>query len=528
MATKNKRMRSVMKHDFSRVPDTRIPRSNFNRSHGYKTTLSSGYLVPIYIDEALPGDTFKLNLNHVTRLATPLVPFMDNVYMSFFFFAVPNRLVWKNWERFMGEQDNPTDSIDYLVPTVTAPAGGFAINSLADYFGLPVLKENITPNALHFRAHNLIYNDWFRSQDLQDSKPVNRDSDGPDNPDDYKLYKRTKRYDYFTSALPWPQKSNQAVEVPIGDKADIKYDVFAGLTNISDYFYVGRHGGTDWRHGYDSANQKGSFDTDMLSSSQFNLYADLATATAPNVSELREAFQLQRMLERDARGGTRYREIILSHFKTDTGDTRLMRPEYLGGGRTPLQVTPIPQTSEAGTTPQGKLAAVGYASGTNIGFTKSFVEHSVVIGYVCVHCDLTYQNSLHRMWTRQTKYDFYWPALAFLGEQAILRQEIDCTSDKVTNETAWGYNERWSELRYPTSRITGKMRSVDPQSLDYWHLSQDLVNPQLNSDFIEENPPIQRVIAVTSEPEFVYDSYISLIQTRPIPSYSVPGMIDHF
>ena len=222
----------------------------------------------------------------------------------------------------------------------------------------------------------------------------------------------------------------------------------------------------------------------------------------------------------------------MSHFKTDTGDARLQRPEYLGGGTAPLNVTPIPQTTPTGivdgVTPQGNLAAIGYSSNSGIGFTKSFVEHSVVIGYVSINADLTYQNTLSRMWTRQTKYDFYWPALAFLGEQEILRQEIDCTDTKATNEEVWGYNERWSEYRYFPSKITGKMRSIDPQSLDVWHLSEDLIDPQLNADFIQSNPPISRVIAVPSEPEFVFDSYFDLICTRPIPAYSPPGLIDHY
>lgn len=521
MQAYTKQQPSVMKHDFSQIPHAEIPRSNFRRSHGLKTTFDSGYLVPIYVDEALPGDTFNLKISSLARLATPLVPFMDNVHMDFFFFAVPNRLLWDNWQKFMGEQTNPGDSTDYTIPTVTSTGGiGFVEGSLADYFGIPTKTANaLTANALHFRAYNLIYNEWFRDQNLVNSETVDKD-DGPDAIADYVLLKRGKRHDYFTSCLPWPQKGD-AVDLPLGEKANIKADLAGGSADQLGLWDIAGNAREFLINGTELLIH-GTNVPDAI------LYADLSQATSATINSLREAFQLQRLLERDARGGTRYTEIIRSHFRVDSPDSRLQRPEYLGGGSSPLTVTPIAQTSQSATTEQGKLAAVGYHSQSGIGFTKSFVEHSVIIGLVNVRADLTYQQGMNRMWSRQTKYDFYWPALAHLGEQEVLNKEI-WASGGAADELVFGYQERWAEYRYFPSKITGILRSNATLSLDLWHLSQDFATlPALNQDFIEENPPIDRVVAVTTEPEFIFDSYIDVTCTRPMPTYSVPGLIDHF
>ncbi len=519
MQTQNKRHQSVMRKDFSEVPQADIQRSNFNRSHGLKTTFDSGYLIPIYADEALPGDTFNLKLSSMARLATPLVPFMDNIHMDFFFFAVPNRLLWTNWQKFMGEQDNPGDSIDFTVPVIT-PTGVWDEGSLADYFGIPTKSGTVQPNALHFRAYNLIYNEWFRDQNLQNSITVDLD-DGPDAEADYVLKKRGKRHDYFTSCLPWPQKTT-AVALPLGTQAPVKTD---GLRTVGNALGILDGNDVDSKFYLDTAG----FDLELANSgSDELLYTDLSNATGATINALREAFQLQVMLERDARGGTRYTEIIKSHFKVTTPDQRLQRPEYLGGGTSPVNITPIANTSATATEKQGHLSAVGFHSQSGIGFTKSFVEHSVIIGLVSVRADLTYQTGIDRMWTRQTKHDYYWPALAHLGEQAVLNKEIfsDGTGADVL---VFGYNERWAEYRHAQSKITGILRSNATLSLDNWHLSQDFsVLPVLNASFIEEDPPIDRVVAVTTEPEFIFDSYFDLTCTRPMPTYSVPGLIDHF
>ncbi len=525
---------SVMNHDFSRVPHADIPRSSFRRSHGYKSTLNANYLIPIFVDEALPGDTFNVRMSSVARMNTPLVPIMDNVHMDFFFFAVPNRLLWDNWQKFMGEQVNPGDSTDFLVPQIPCPSGGWNVETLGDYFGIPTRVDNINVNSLHFRAYNLIYNDWFRDQNLQDSVVVDRD-DGPDDPAHYVLLKRGKRHDYFTSCLLWPQKG-PGVELPLGSSAPVITGANRtfGAAESALQFWKASDGtciGTDTilamkgtTGNVVDAGSTGAGTTDYVPS---NLIADLSQATASTINSLREAFQLQKLMERDARGGTRYTEIIRSHFRVDSPDARLQRPEYLGGGSRPVIVEPAPQMTPTAASPAGTLAGIGYQNQSGIGFTKSFVEHCVIIGLVNIRADLTYQTGLNRMWRRQTKYDFYWPALAHLGEQEVLNSEIYIQGIAADDEV-FGYQERWAEYRYSPSLITGQMRSSHLFPLDAWHLSQDFASlPLLNASFIEEDVPMDRVQAVAGS-DFKFDSYFDVICTRPMPTYSVPGLIDHF
>lgn len=530
-------------HLFSQIPSTQIPRSVFDRSHGYKTTFNSGFLVPFYVDEVLPGDSFKLTATLFARLATPIVPFMDNLYLDTFFFFVPNRLVWDNWQKFNGEQRNPSDSTDFLVPTVSGT--NVQNQTLWDYFGLPTnVNGALKVNALPFRAYNLIFNEWFRDENLQESLVVPT-GDGPDNFSDYKLVRRGKRHDYFTSCLPWPQKG-PGVEISIGGSASLQATVIGGgipTFNCSTSngniaagsFYGHQQTGRDLSSVYHTVNgiPSTSVDAKQLSWKDPALLvsgiADLSSATPISINDLRQAFQIQKLYERDARGGTRYTEILRSHFGVISPDARLQRPEYLGGSSARISINPVQQTSSTNeTTPQGNLAAFGVVSDSFHGFSKSFVEHGYVFGFVNVRADLTYQQGLNRLWSRQGRFDFYWPVLAHLGEQAVLNKEI-YAQGTADDDKVFGYQERYAEYRYYPSQITGKFRSTDPQPLDSWHLAQKFSSlPTLSSQFIQDNPPVERVVAVTDEPQFLFDSYIRLKCARPMPVYSVPGLVDHF
>ena len=548
-------------HQFSQAPQAKIQRSQFNRSHTHKTTLNAGDLVPILVDEVLPGDTWNLNMTAFGRLSTTIWPVLDNLHADFFYFFVPNRLVWTNWPKFCGEQEDPEDSVDFVVPQLIAhPTSGFGHGQLMDYMGVPPTPA-LSISALPKRAYGLIWNEWFRDQNLQDSLPVAKD-DGPDtysemggwDSPNYRagLQRRGRRHDYFTSCLPWPSKQ-EGVELPLGVSAPITGTIAGHSTNHPS-FNIGtltdqgltRSAVSSTLPSWEAATDPGTgaptpalWNDPALDAT--GLEVDLSAATAATINSLRQAFQIQKLFERDARGGTRYTELLRSHFKVVSPDARLQRSEYLGGGTIPVISHAVPQTeASAGTTVestmQGSLSAFSALAGSGIGFNKSFTEHGHIIGLVSIRADLTYQQGIARMWSRSTRFDFYWPVFQSLGEQAVLNQEIyvqdpSGSPGDVENTAVFGYQERWAEYRYSPSRVSKSFRSSYAVTLDAWHLAlKFLALPTLGSTFIEDTPPVDRVIAVQSgnADQFLLDTFFSIKCARPMPIYSVPGMIDHF
>jgi len=520
---------SNAQHTFSRAPQVGIPRSKFNRSFGVKTAFNEGLLIPILCDEMLPGDTFSLRMHAFARISTLIFPIMDNLYLESFFFFVPNRLVWDNWEKFCGYQVNPGDSVDYTIPQVTIPSGVTA-GTLLDYMGVPTVVPIPAVNALHTRAYNLIYNEWFRDENLQNSLTVDT-GDGPDTLSNYTLQRRGKRRDYFTSCLPFPQKGPDVL-LPLGTSAPV-----TRVPNANTW--IGYQAGTNTPSPTGTAlnitaapaggivTVAGGIGVSM--DPVGGLVADLSSASSADINDIRLAFQTQRFYEKQARGGTRYTEVIKSHFDVISPDMRLQRPEYIGGGSTPVMINPVAQTSPtSGANALGDLGAYGVCAPEGHGFTYSATEHGVVIGLVMVRADINYQSGLDRMWSRQTFTDYYWPVFSHLGEQAVLNKEIYAQGTSADDEV-FGYQERYAEYRYKPSLITGPFRSNATGSLDAWHLAQDFSSlPVLNSAFIVEQAPMARIEAVADGYDFLFDSQFSYHCARPMPLYSVPGLVDHF
>lgn len=580
MARKKIRVRG---HRFSDAPAMYMKRTKFDRSHVYKTTFNSGKLIPVFVDEVLPGDTTRMSVNYFARLATPIKPIMDNIYLDWFFFFVPNRLVWEHWQNFCFEQEDPDDSTDYVIPTVSATGNSdnAYIGSLWDYFGLPVnTSGNLSGiSALPFRGVYLIWNEWFRDENLQKSVKIQKGdtnevlnsarsaeqpswvfTSGTSIVPGLACPPRGKRHDYFTSALPWTQKG-PGVSIGLAGTASIVdptpgagyllHSTANQLAAVSAYdgdasgsggrrVTAGDSSITFTRHASDASavggfagNTSDSITMVAQAASTYlgnDSYVDLDTSSIFTINSLRTAFQMQKFYERLARGGSRYTEVLRSFFGVVSPDARLQRPEFLGSFTKMVNVNPIAQTSATdNTSPQGNLSAYGVTAAKFHGFTKSFVEHGYVFGFVCARADLTYQQGINKMWLRSTVYDFYWPTFAHLGEQAIELRELYAQGSE-DDKKVFGYQERYAEYRYKPSQITGKFRSsVTSGNLDVWHLSQFFKNaPTLNEEFIMENPPIERIIAVPSEPEFLLDIGFRYTTVRPMPMFGTPGLVDHF
>lgn len=558
MARKKIRVRG---HRFSDAPAMYMKRTKFDRSHVYKTTFNSGKLIPVFIDEVLPGDTTRMSVNYFARLATPIKPIMDNIYLDWFFFFVPNRLVWEHWQNFCFEQEDPDDDTDYVIPTVTATgnSGNAYVGSLWDYFGLPVnTSGNLSGiSALPFRGVYLIWNEWFRDENLQksvkiqkgDANEVLNSSRSTDQPSwvftsgtnifpGLACPPRGKRHDYFTSALPWTQKG-PGVSVGLAGTAPVQGEFSisgfqTGTVTAEDSANrleaLAVSGSNGRISGYTEVASWPTKNVTVNGLTQSGLIANLDESSIFTINSLRTAFQMQKFYERLARGGSRYTEVLRSFFGVVSPDARLQRPEFLGSFTKMVNVNPIAQTSATdNTSPQGNLSAYGVTAAKFHGFTKSFVEHGYIFGFVCARADLTYQQGINKMWLRSTVYDFYWPTFAHLGEQAIELREIYAQGSE-SDTTVFGYQERYAEYRYKPSQITGKFRSsVVNGSLDKWHLSQFFNNaPTLNEEFIIENPPINRIIAVTDEPEFLLDIGFRYTTVRPMPMFGTPGLVDHF
>lgn len=556
----------VKGHRFSDAPAMYMRRTKFDRSHVYKTTFDSGKLIPVFVDEVLPGDTCRLNVRYFSRLATPVKPIMDNIYLDWFFFFVPNRLVWNHWQNFCFEQEDPDDSTDYVCPTTSLVGKPddtlHGVGTLWDYFGLPTGLPNTISgiNALPFRGVYLIWNEWFRDENLQKSVKIqkgdtnevfdgSRAAEQPEwlqgIPESYlPCPPRGKRHDYFTSALPWTQKG-PGVSIGLAGTAPIALNSDAQVVpnTVSQYFNQagvsslktpGQGVNSVFSSTPSSSGTVLDLQTPISVSAQKgladNFYANLDASSIFTINSLRTAFQMQKFYERLARGGSRYTEVLRSFFGVVSPDARLQRPEFLGSFTKMMNINPIAQTSSTNdTTPQGNLSAYGVTGAKFHGFTKSFVEHGYVFGFCCARADLTYQQGINRMWTRSTVYDWYWPTFAHLGEQAILLKEIYATGDTGQDNSVFGYQERYAEYRYKPSVICGKFRSNIKGNLDVWHLSQYFKTaPKLSPEFIQEDVPIGRIIAVPTEPQFLIDIGFKYTTVRPMPMFGTPGLVDHF
>lgn len=535
-----------------------MSRSKFDRSFSLKTSFNVGDIVPFYVDEVLPGDTFDVKTSKVVRMQTLITPIMDNIYLDTYYFFVPNRLVWEHWKQFNGENTESAwlPSTEYSIPQLTAPSGGWSVGTIADYMGIPTGVANLSVSALPFRAYALICNEWFRDENLCDPLVVPTGdatvagSNTVASVEDYAKgatpYKAAKYHDYFTSCLPAPQKGPDVGIGLTGNVPVVGNGKVLGLTNGVNFAGVYNSGGLNISkdlygasvstsgsgNGFNGALGVPTVDQLHGDLSKSGLVADLGALNSVTINQLRLAFQIQKLYEKDARGGTRYTEILKTHFGVTSPDSRLQRPEYLGGNRVPININQVVQNSATveGETPLGNVAGYSVTSDTHSDFRQSFTEHGFVIGVMVARYDHTYQQGIERFWSRKTRFDYYWPVLANIGEQAVLNKEIYAQGTDVDDEV-FGYQEAWGDYRYKPNRVTGEMRSQYAQSLDVWHLGDDYAKlPSLSAEWIvEDKSNVDRVLAVTSTNanQLFADLYINNQTTRPMPMYSIPGLVDH-
>lgn len=545
--------RNVESH-FALLPNADIRRSQFDRSSSVKTSFNVGDVIPFYLDEVLPGDTFKVKTSKVVRLQTLITPMMDNIYLDTYFFFVPNRLVWNHWKEFNGENTESAwlPTTEYEIPQITSPAtDGWKVGTVADYFGIPTGVPGLSVNALPFRAYALIMNEWFRDENLSDPLVVPLDdatvagvNTGAYITDVAKgglPFVASKYHDYFTSCLPAPQKGPD-VTIPVAEAANLPVlplsdtHSFTAESPANSLFWSELDGSHSWKGTYRDGNdglQALNVDSSHTFVAPSNLWAvQSGVASAATINQLRMAFQIQKLYEKDARGGTRYTEILKSHFGVTSPDARLQRPEYLGGNRIPVNINQIVQQSATteGSTPQGNPVGLSLTTDNHSDFTKSFTEHGFILGLMVARYDHTYQQGLDRMFSRKSRFDYYWPVFANIGEQAVYNKEIYAQGSDADDEV-FGYQEAWADYRYKPNRVTGEMRSSYAQSLDVWHLADDYsALPSLSDSWIrEDKSTVDRVLAVQSSVsnQLFADIYVENRCTRPMPMYSIPGLIDH-
>lgn len=533
--------RLVSQQDAALIERANIPRSKFINTWTRKTAFDAKYLTPIMVDEILPGDHMTYNVTAYVRMSTPVFPIFDNQRIETFFFFVPSRILWRSWTKMMGEQLQPGDSIAFTMPQIVLVAADIVLGGIYDHMGIPGINQitnNISVNALPLRAYARIFNEWFRDQNINPGFLVLTD-EGPDPANTYELSVRAKAHDRFTSALPWAQKFT-APNVPLAGQAPVKgigWDP-AGTTTTpggQDLYESGDTFGvsalTDYAHGHRFDNAAALMWVEANATGVPQIYADLTQATGVAINTLRQAWMIQSLLERDARGGTRYTEVIQAHFGIKNPDSRVQRPEYIGGGKTPLNITPVAQTAPADDTSVGDLGGAGTAAGSHHA-SYAATEHGYIIGLINVRSELSYQQGINKLWMRLSRYDFYWPALAQLGEQAILRQELYMTGVAADDETVFGYAPAWDEYRQRTSEVTGIMRSTAVATLDRWHLAQKfLTPPTLSTAFIQEDPPMARVLAAADQAanqQYLADIMFNRTAVRQLPTFGTPAILGRF